>query len=325
MKKIIVSAIAFTFCIKAMSQQFIPLQKTVSEQKIIRTTKVIEKTFKVANKAKNGTMIIQKFDENGKPEDSIEVTSKEIVTVEKAAQKKVFGVFGAGNLNKEQLEKFNASGKFSYYIKPMMQERRELTFYLSFNKNATNNDSLLASTLIFPEVGNNSFLGTVEFAYRLSPKKKSGVDDPVKEHYVVPFFEFSNKNIKASKDTGNSKQQASYYFSTLNYTVGCKYLFHYGKTVENDSHDIYFSMAGYLSYLNIPNQDTADYRILLKSKTIKDNLWAVGIKVGVQYNNFSIFADFRHVLGSEARIPVRELRGFNSNIGVIFNADIFGF
>jgi hypothetical protein len=323
MKKIIVFALVFNFSVRAKSQQFIPAQKAISGQQVIRTSKVVERTFRVANKRGDGTMNIQTIDESGKPPDSIDVTRKEIVVVEKPAQKKVFGVFGAGNLNKEQLEKFNASGKFSCYVKPLIQERRELTFYLSFNKNATNNDSLLASTLIFPEVGNNSFLGTVEFAYRLRPKEKGDINLPVKEHYIVPFFEFSNKNIKASKDSGNSKQ-ASYYFSTLNYTVGCKYLFHYGKAVENESHDIYFSMAGYLSYLNIPNQDTADYRILLKSKTINDNLWAIGLKVGVQYNNFSIFADFRHVLGSEARIPVRELRGFNSNIGVVFNADIFG-
>ncbi len=303
-----------------MGQQFIPLQKTVSK-KILRESKVIETSRKVVNKDKDGNMVIQELDENGKPIDSIEVISKKIVTVEKKALKKRFGVFGAGNLNKEQLEKFNASGKFSCYIKPLIQEKRELTFYLSFNKNATNNDSLLASTLIFPEVGDNSFLGTVEYACRIN---KIDTDDGFIENSIVPFFEFSNKNIKASRDTGASKQQVSYYFSTLNYTAGFKYVFHYNKSKDADNHDVYFSMAGYLSYMNIPNQDTADYRILLRSKTISDNLWTVGLKVGVQYNNFSIFADFRHVLGSEARIPVRELRGFNSNIGVVFNADIFG-
>jgi hypothetical protein len=307
MKKIIITILAFTFYLSTMGQQFIPLQKTISK-KILRELKVIETFRKVVNKDKDGNMVIQELDENGKPIDSIEVVSKKIITVEKQAVRKRFGVFGAGNLNKEQLEKFNASGKFSCYIK-------------SFNKNATNNDSLLASTLIFPEVGNNSFLGTVEYACRIN---KIDADDGFIENSIVPFFEFSNKNIKASRDTGTSKQKVSYYFSTLNYTAGVKYVFHYNKSKDADSHDVYFSIAGYFSYLNIPNQDTADYRILLKSKTISDNLSAVGLKVGVQYNNFSIFADFRHVLGSEVRIPVRELRGFNSNIGVVFNADIFG-
>ena len=147
----------------------------------------------------------------------------------------------------------------------------------------------MASTLIFPEVGNNSFLGTAEYAYRF---KQDPGERSFKEHYIVPFVEFSNKSIKASQDTGNAKQ-VLYHFSTLNYTLGCKYVFRYNKTVDSVNHDIYFSMAGYVSYLNIPNQDTADYRILLKSKTISDNLWAVGLKVGVQYNNFLIFADFR--------------------------------
>ena len=220
------------------------------------------------------------------------------------------------------MEKFNASGKFSCYIRPLIKKNYNLSFYLSFNKNATNNDSLLASTLIFPEVGNNSFLGTVEFATKIF--RKNNPDLEHNEHFIVPFFEFSHKNINASRDTGNSKSVA-YHFSTLNYTLGCKYLFHYKKSIEKTDNDVYFSLAGYLSYLNIPDQDSTDYRILLKSKTLSDNLWSAGLKVVVQYNNFSIFADFRHVLGSATRIPVRELRGFSSNIGVVFNAEIFGF
>ncbi|MEJ7820683.1 MAG: hypothetical protein WKF85_00100 [Chitinophagaceae bacterium] len=47
------------------------------------------------------------------------------------------------------------------------------------------------------------------------------------------------------------------------------------------------------------------------------------IKVGFQYNNFQIFADLRHILGDMKSIPIRELRGFNSNIGVVFNAEVF--
>ena len=319
MKKISISIFVLSFCTKAISQQFIPTQKTISEK--VREQQVTETLLTIANKDKRGKPFVEKLDEKGKIPDSIQVIKRDTVTVEKIAKKNTFGIFGVGNVNKEQLEKFNASGKFSCYIKPMIRLNSELTFYLSFNKNATNNDSLLASTLIFPEVGNNSFLGTVEYAYRL---KQDATDKYVKEHYVVPFFEFSNKNVKASQDTGGAKL-ASYYFSTLNYTAGCKYLFHFNKKIDSVDHNVDFSLTGYLSYLNIPNQDTADYRILLKSKTINDNLWAIGLKVAMQYNNFSIFADFRHVLGSDKRIPVRELRGFNSNIGVVFNADIFGF
>jgi hypothetical protein len=276
----------------------------------------------VANvKDKNGKFLTQQVDVKGQPVDSFLVIKRDTVVTEKTGKVRTFGIFGVGNVNKEQLEKFNASGKFSCFVKPMIRKNSELTFYLSFNKNATNTDSLLASTLIFPEVGNNSFLGTTEFAWRM---KQEAADKYVKEHYIVPFLEFSNKNVRASQDTGSGKSM-SYHFSTLNYTVGCKYLFRFSRTVDSTDHNVDFSLTGYLSYLNIPNQDTADYRILLKDKTISDNLWALGIKVGVQYNNFSIFADFRHVLGSDKRIPVRELRGFNSNIGVVFNADIFGF
>lgn len=317
MKKISISILVLLFCFKAIGQQFIPLNKTATKKEAV--TKIVKvTTVKALNKGKDKTPL-KITDKDGNEVDSVVITTETKKTI--STKGKVFGVFGAGNLNKEQLEKFNASGKFSCFIKPIIREKSELSFYLSFNKNATNTDSLLASTLIFPEVGNNSFLGTAEYAYCFSQDTAGNI---IKEHYVVPFFEFSNKSIRASQDTGNAKL-ASYHFSTLNYTIGCKYLFRYNKTVDSTNHNVYFSMAGYLSYLNIPNQDTADYRVLLKSNTISDNLWALGIKVGVQFNNFSIFADFRHVLGSDKKIPVRELRGFNSNIGVVFNADIFGF
>lgn len=305
MRKILVFLFTLAFCFKGITQQIIPMQKSTA----MKTKGVLKK---IANKDQYGHHINILRDPDGTIPDSITIEQK-------VEDQNIFGVFGVGNLNKEQLEKFNASGKFSCYIRPMIRDNSNLTFYLSFNKNATNSDSLLASTLIFPEVGNNSFLGTVEYSFLA----KGNNPKPNQEHFLVPFFEFSNKNIRASLDTANAKSEA-YHFSTLNYTVGLKYLFHYGRTVEKEDNNVYFSLAGYASYLNIPNQDTADYRILLKSKTISDNLWSIGLKAGVQYNNFSIFADFRHVLGTDKRIPVRELRGFNSNIGVVFNAEIFG-
>ncbi|MBX2933423.1 MAG: hypothetical protein KF825_04205 [Ferruginibacter sp.] len=319
MKKIIISFIAILFCLHGVSQQNIPSNKTVS--KTIKVINVQQKQFKVSNLQNNGTFIDTKLNELGKIPESINVFKLDTVYEMRRVKRNTFGVFGVGNLNKEQLEKFNASGKFSCYIKPFMSDMSELTFYLSFNKNASNSDSLLAPTLIFPEVGNNSFLGTMEYAFSL--KQQADINS-YKEHCLVPFFEFSNKSIKASRDTGNAKL-ASYHFSTLNYTTGLKYLFRFSKTVDSTEHNVDFTLTGYLSYLNIPNQDTADYRILLKSKTVSDNIWAMGIKIGIQYNNFSIFADLRHVLGSDKRIPIRELRGFNSNIGVLFNADILRF
>ena len=314
MKKLIVSMVVFFLCLKGIAQQIIPVQKP-STTMISFTKKIERHEFRLF------------YDSTGKLVDSGMVKKADSVIKEtEKDEKKSFGVYGVGNLNNEQLEKFNASGKFSCFARPLIKENSDLTFYLSFNKNATNSDSLLASTLIFPEVGNNSFIGTVEYSFLINSNKKDLIknnkEDPKREHFLVPFLEFSNKSIKASQDTGNAKS-TSFHFSTLNYTAGCKYLFHYRKSVEKKENDVYFSIATYLSYLNIPDQDTVDYRILLRSKTISGNLWSAGVKVAVQYNNFSIFADFRHVIGSETRIPVRELRGFSSNIGVVFNAEIF--
>ena len=49
---------------------------------------------------------------------------------------------------------------------------------------------------------------------------------------------------------------------------------------------------------------------------------AMGLKISFQYKGFQVFADFRHVPAKEEKIPLRSLRGFNSNIGFVFTTDI---
>src|SRR5687767_7672150 len=80
---------------------------------------------------------------------------------------KTLALYGIGNLNTETLNKVNSSGKIAVSIIPFFNNtnNRYWEIYLSFNKNASNNDSILASTLLFPEVGNHSFLATVRRVY----------------------------------------------------------------------------------------------------------------------------------------------------------------
>jgi hypothetical protein len=228
-----------------------------------------------------------------------------------AIQHKILTLYGIGNLNTETLNKLNSSGKIAVSIIPKFNKdnNRYWEVYLSFNKNATNSDSILASTILFPEVGNHSFLATVRRVY---PIKKSP------NHFLSPFFEFSQKNIKVDTSSAQGKNTSGY-FSTLTYTFGYSYIF--SASVNNTQFG--FSFIPYLSGMNIPDEDNADYRKIFNSPDLPSNIWSFGFKTVFQIKGFQIFADMRHVLGSETRIPVRELRGFNSNIGVTFNADIF--
>ena len=94
-------------------------------------------------------------------------------------------------------------------------------------------------------------------------------------------------------------------------------------------HNLSFFAIPYISVLNIPNEDTVDYRALLirsaKLKTgrdlINDKIWTSGIKIGFQINSLQVFADFRSVINKN-KIPIRELKGFHANIGLVFNADV---
>jgi hypothetical protein len=233
------------------------------------------------------------------------------VAAKPKSEHKTLKLYGIGNVNTETLNKLNSSGKIALSIIPVYNavNHRFWEVYLSFNKNASNNDSILASTILFPEVGNHSFLATLRRVY---PIKEST------EHYLAPFFEFSQKNIKVDTSSAQGKNTSGY-FSTLTYTFGYSYIFN--KTINNTSFG--FSFIPYLSILNIPDEDNDDYRKIFNTPELPSSIKSVGFKTVFQVKGFQIFADMRHVLGSEKKIPIRELRGFNSNIGVCFNADIF--
>ena len=125
------------------------------------------------------------------------------------------------------------------------------------------------------------------------------------------------------------------YFSSLTYTAGIKYTFGYSKLNLNDSTRVNLSFFAipYISLLDIPNEDTADYKALIirnakqssNNYTLTDNISTAGIKIGFQINSLQVFADFRSVLNKRGKIPVRELQGFHTNIGIVFNADVFEF
>jgi hypothetical protein len=236
----------------------------------------------------------------------------------------IFGIQGIGNINQEALESFNASGKISFYARPVQWRNNAITILASYNKNASNNDSVLFQKLIFPEIGNNSFLGTVEISKFW--KYETAV------HALSPFFEFSYKDIKSDSSVENQRL----YFTSLTYTTGLKYVYGFKKPNPDDAQkftSISFYAIPYFSILNIPNEDTADYRALLKrnvkayqpNKPLSDNIYTAGFKIGFQINGLQVFADFRNVLNKEESLPIRELRGFNANIGIIFSADAIEF
>jgi hypothetical protein len=238
----------------------------------------------------------------------------------------VFGLYGASNLNEETFKNLNASGKASLYFRPLVYRNKALTIYTSYNINASNNDSILYSTLIFPEVGQNSFLGTLDWTsyWTSEAKTKNGQNG----HSFGAYIEFSHKNIK----TDSSKGGSSLYFSTLNYTFGLKYsfnIFREKKDENSENTEANFFASLYLSALNIPDEDINDYRaILSKGKSfspasLTDNFKTFGIKIGAQIKSFGVFADFRNVFGSNEKIPLRELKGFHSNIGFTLTPEIF--
>ena len=230
-------------------------------------------------------------------------------------------LYGIGNINEEALSQINSSGKISFLFTPYQSDSQSLFLNISANKNATNKDTLLASTLLFPEVGSHSFIGTVGFSIVLD----LGADFRT-NNIITPFFEFAYKKIsKEIKDTVNNELSVDKKFFTLNYTVGMKFSMVFQEQAFNGS----FSLIPYLSFFNIPDEDREDYveiskqnfKFLNNANSLNDSFKAFGIKTVIEMNKFQFFVDFRHVLRKNT-IQVRELRGLKMNIGFVFNANI---
>jgi hypothetical protein len=242
----------------------------------------------------------------------------------------VFTILGLANVNQESLKSFNAGGKASVVIRPYIKEDiskntvHAIAFYASFNKSASNNDSIVHSKLIFPELGTSSFTGTLQW-------EKYYFKDKGKTHSSTVFFEMALKSIQA--DTGAKGPKL--FFDALNYTVGYKYGCNYTRDnpfEKGKKINFGFFAAPFISAFNIPDEDRDDYKtIMLKNATIvgkpddlSDFVVNLGIKMGFHFNSMEFFADLRHVLG-DTKVPIRELRGFHANIGFVFNADVLNF
>lgn len=234
----------------------------------------------------------------------------------------VFGLQGLGNLNFETLQSYNGSGKISFYVRPVQFRNNTITVFASYSQNASNNDSVLFQKLIFPEIGSSAFTGTVQL-------DKFWKKDDVTGHALSPFFEFSYKNIASNIESDSNSEDQKLHFTTLNYSLGIKYIFGLNRIENKDTMNLSFFAIPYLSFSNIPNEDTSDYRILLTRKVelnprdgnLTDNITTAGFKIGFQFNGLQVFADFRSVLNKQEKVPIRELKGFHANIGFVFNTN----
>jgi hypothetical protein len=221
---------------------------------------------------------------------------------------KTIGLYGVGNLNTESFNNVNAAGKLAGYFRPYMGRYAFTTVYFTYNKNASNTDSLLAGNFLFPDVGNNSFALTVQHSILLNRKDFSGGN-----HLFVPAVEFSLKSINGQ----NADSTRS--FTSLNFAASASYM--YWKHTSDA--DFYFSIGPLLAINKVPEKYSADYKYLFRTDTLSNTIVSAGVKASLQINQFVIYADCRNVFGSKDKIASDALRGFNYTIGVIFNANIF--
>lgn len=233
-----------------------------------------------------------------------------------ASKLPTFGLYGIGNTNTETFQNLNSSGKLSGYIRPFKKPIWGIPSFVDinfgFNVNASNTDSLLVSTFLFPDVGKSSFSTNVMFNMAF------GEDNDF--YLISPFFEFANKSVRGRKDDSTRN------FYTLNSSLGVSFAYMFGNPIEQGTDKISFSVSPYLAWVNVPEPGTKNYRYLFtgdEKSALSRSIKSWGVKICFQYNSFQIFADFRTVKGSETDLPVEGLRGFHPNIGVTFNAEIF--
>lgn len=319
MKQISLIALISILYYAADAQQYISNRsfRSSTVQKFVRQTKVskVENEFKktiTTKNMKNGDSTITIRNEKS---DTLLVGTVQSDTI--SIRKDRFGITGIGNLNSENVQKLNGSAKISCYFVPVQSKRLQTILIFSFNKNASN-DSILSSTLLFPESGNSSFIGTLDQSWTF--------DNPFNYRNTVAILaEFSLKNISTTVN------KSDIHFDILNYTLGLRYTFDYKfNSIENDKEEEKFaslSIIPYFNICNIPNEDVEDYKLAFiknQNENLPDELYSWGIKVMVQYQQLGVFADFKQMMNS-IDIQNRDIKGFNSNIGIAISTDIFKF
>lgn len=230
-------------------------------------------------------------------------------------QKDSFKIFGTGNISDETLKKINAGGKIVLGYFPRPGKTYTSNYLISYNKNASNSDSALSSTLVFPESGSSSFL-----AHGFWQKNNSSDNG----RYHGYFGEFALKTIKNKKDTTDPKFQ-EFTFNTLHFTAGYKW----GSSKEFKTGDatqtVGIELAVFASFVNIPDEDHESFERIINRQATTNSFGMLGAKLSFEINKLQIFADMRHVFGSASDLPVKDLKGFNFNIGFSFNTGALKF
>lgn len=221
-----------------------------------------------------------------------------------------YQITGIGNLNEASLQNVNASGAISGTIRPFIRDKWMVQADFTFNINASNSDSLLGTTLVFPETGSDNFYGRLAVNHMLNFDTSLHNFD-----WISMYYEFSNKFIKETADSTIN-------FSIHSHTLGVSFTYLYA----DDNNKIALSAGPYLSWIRIPGNAAAGYQKLYKqdidslaAPPLYMNCW--GIKIVFQINDFSIFADFRNVYSKN--VTTASLRGEHLSLGLGFNARIF--
>ena len=229
---------------------------------------------------------------------------------------KNIALYGIGNLNTEALTNINAAGKFSGALRlDNKSDTRKWTFFLSVNRNASNGDSTLATTLLFPEVGKAAFIGTLNSMWKLYPNRAG------QTAYIGGFCQGTFKSINGKRNIKTTGRDTTALFTMLDWEIGIRYLRNVFDDISTNTHCL-FSASLFLNYYNIPDEDNDDYRLIFNEPRMPSDFLGLGVRLAVEINRAQVFGDFRHVFGSSEKIPNRDLRGVNLNVGVIFNADI---
>jgi hypothetical protein len=222
-----------------------------------------------------------------------------------------YQITGIGNLNEASLQNVNASGAISGTIRPFIRKDWMVQADFTFNINASNSDSLLATTLLFPETGSNNFYG------RLAVNHMFMHLDTATHNFdwVTLYYEFSNKFIRETADSTIN-------FSAHSHTVGVSFTYLYA----DSQNKLGLTVGPYLSWIGIPSNAQDSYQKVFHQDIdsvavppLHMNCW--GIKVVLYINDFSIFADFRNVYSKD--VTTASLKGEHLSLGLGFNARIF--
>ncbi len=221
-----------------------------------------------------------------------------------------FSINGKGSFNQATIDEINGSGKIDVDFLISTKHKENTNKYnlfwanIGLNKNATNGDSNIISSIVFPDLGKNSIASSLNYSRVYT-----------NSNFATMLGASIDFNLKTFKKYDSARSNATQ-FDNLNFTLNAPIHIMYTSKLF----PIALGVIPNISWHNIVNEDAPNLQKIVGDSVYGKGFHSLGVKLEVTLNNaFCIYGDMRSMYFKESATTNSD---FVYNVGIAFRAPI---